>query len=92
MQQDGSADKPYIIHVGFDYPERHMGFEVLKVNGIMHTDKYEYDVITIRHTIDFGDRAVWDTKVAFDRIPADLQYRAIMITAPALGEFTREVD
>eukprot|EP00957_Ditylum_brightwellii_P078882 5997984-Ditylum_brightwellii.AAC.1 len=49
-------------------------------------------LILITQNVTWVLKAVWDAKVAFDRTPADLQYRAIMMTAPALGEFTREVD
>eukprot|EP00957_Ditylum_brightwellii_P202330 15329686-Ditylum_brightwellii.AAC.1 len=69
-----------------DYPERHMGFEVVFASGVQNkSDGYEYDVFTICKTICFNDRIFWDAKVAHDKIPAEFQYCAIMVTGPVLG-------
>ena len=92
-QPDGSEENPYIIHINIDYPERNMGFEVLFLSGVMNgADGFEYDIFTFRKTICFNDRVHWEAYVAHDKIPPEFQYRAIMVTGPAVGKFAREVD
>eukprot|EP00957_Ditylum_brightwellii_P105495 8042355-Ditylum_brightwellii.AAC.1 len=56
---NGSAKAPFFIRANFDFPERHMPFQVLSVPKVIH-DEYEFDVLDTSLCIDLGDANSWE--------------------------------
>eukprot|EP00957_Ditylum_brightwellii_P041555 3147216-Ditylum_brightwellii.AAC.1 len=86
---NGSATNPFVIRARFDFPKRHMPFQVLFVPNVI-LDEYEFDIIDISLCIDLGGANSWEANVVFDKVSPEFHYHTILATGSSLGDFQRK--
>ncbi len=90
MGMDGTEWNPYVVPLNLNKPEANYGFEVVKVEGLEHSN-FTRDVYIIRKTTTVGQEVLWDAEIPVHKFPA-LGNRSILLRGPSQDYWHTSAD